>query len=192
MSNQGRRPPGDSLPLQTIPRRQARHKCGALWLAGAGRTRGLHRLNPQGVNPALRWGLLRCAPNPLRYPRQLMAAVAAAAAPTRAWRPTRCPPAALGCARAASPCAPARRLVLMSRGAPLTRRTRWRMPARGPSCTGGHALSACSCLPPVQGYARSGSGAAADAALPSPAGAPIRKVVQDFLKIPAREIEKAA
>ena len=50
--------------------------------------------------------------------------------------------------------------------------------------------------PPVQGYARSGSGAAADAALPSPAGAPagapIRKVVQDFLKIPAREIEKAA
>lgn len=96
-----------------------------------------------------------------------MAAVAAAAAPTRAWRPTRCPPAALGCARAASPCAPARRLVLMSRGAPLTRRTRWRMPARGPSCTGGHALSAC---PPVQGYARSGSGAAADAALPSPDG----------------------
>ena len=46
--------------------------------------------------------------------------------------------------------------------------------------------------PPVQGYARSGSGAAADAALPSPEGAPIRKVVQDFLKIPAREIEKAA
>lgn len=151
MSNQGRRPPGDSLPLQTIPRRQARHKCGALWLAGAGRTRGLHRLNPQGVNPALRWGLLRCAPNPLRYPRQQMAAVAAAAAPTRAWRPTRCPPAALGCARAASPCAPARRLVLTSRGAPLTRRTRWRMPARGPSCTGGHALSACSCLPLCRG-----------------------------------------
>lgn len=46
--------------------------------------------------------------------------------------------------------------------------------------------------PPVQGYARSGSGAAADAALPSPEDAPIRKVVQDFLKIPAREIEKAA
>lgn len=129
---------------------------------------------------------------PLRYPRQLMAAVAAAAAPTRARRPPRCPPAALGCARAASPCAPARRLVLMSRGAPLTRRTRWRMPARGPSCTGGHALSACSCSPLCRGYARSGSGAAADAALPSPAGAPIRKVVQDFLKIPAREIEKAA
>ena len=35
--------------------------------------------------------------------------------------------------------------------------------------------------PPVQGYARSGS-----------EDAPIRKVVQDFLKIPAREIEKAA
>ena len=76
---------------------------------------------------------------------------AAGAHPTRAWRPTRCPPAALGCARAASPCAPARRLVLTSRGAPLTRRTRWRMPARGPSCTGGHALSACSCLPLCRG-----------------------------------------
>lgn len=129
---------------------------------------------------------------PLRYPRQLMAAVAAAAAPTRAWRPTRCPPAALGCARAASPCASARRSVLMSRGAPLTRRTRWRMPARGPSCTGGHALSACSCFPLCRGTRDPVRALRLMPPCPRRTDAPIRKVVQDFSKIPARENEKAA
>ena len=64
MSNQERSDPGESLPLQTIPRRQARHKCGALWLSGADRMGGVGCVAAVG-RPCRRLGAcFRRAPKP--------------------------------------------------------------------------------------------------------------------------------
>lgn len=104
----------------------------------------------------------------------------ASCGPSRALGGRSCPP------RRGPPASP-RLPVLSWRAAPP------RAGALGPLCgPRGAAFRAPARWGLARCGARSGSGAAADAALPSPEDAPIRKVVQDFLKIPAREIEKAA
>lgn len=172
MSNRSAATPCDSMPLQTIPAPQrrghlrGRARCWSVqtgWAASAA-------WRPLAVLAAA-WGLAAAAPpNPAKV----------SAATNGCCRSRRGPHAGMA-AYALSPI----RARLRSRGFPL--RSGSPVGAREPrrATHAAHSLSDARAgpilhrgtrakrvllSPPVQGYARSGSGAAADAALPSPDG----------------------
>lgn len=196
MSNRSAATPCDSMPLQTIPAPQrrghlrGRARCWSVqtgWAASAA-------WRPLAVLAAA-WGLAAAAPpNPAKVCAALYGGLRRRRAPrrSRAALPA-CPPQP-----------PVRRLLPLASVPPVgadeprratTRRTRWRVLRRGPSVTGGTVLPHLFKSPvPLKIPCRLGAPLhlGASCAQPSGADAPIRKVVQDFCKIPAREIEKAA
>lgn len=90
MSNQAAGLQAIACLYKPFPRRQARHKCGALWLSGADQRGGVGCVAAVG-RPCRRLGAcFRCTPQtPLRYARHCMAAYAAAAHPAAAGRCSR-------------------------------------------------------------------------------------------------------
>lgn len=148
----GRRPPGDSLPLQTIPAPpgapQVRRTL-AVWCRPEGRRRlrggRWPSLPPLG-------GLLPLHPQtPLRYARHCMAAYAAAAHPAAAGRCSRPVPRNRLCGG----CSPLAYAPPAGAGEPprshsawRPARRSWRVLRRGPGVTGGTRLAALF-RPPV-------------------------------------------
>lgn len=221
MSNQAARPPGDSLPLQTVPAPQRRgHLRGRArcWSLQARRA-ALATWHPRGAPLPPLGGLLPLHPQtPLRYARHCMAAVGGRRAPrrSRAALPA-CPPQppvrrllplasvppagadraaalALGLAAGAAQLASAAAGPQRHRGTALPRRSSIPL-CRYTCCQGGRGRERkCQQVQPCKVPCRLHAPLHLGASCVQPSGtdAPIRKVVQDFSKIPAREIEKAA